>query len=182
MVRASTGRRADIVRAAREILDSEGADAVTMRAVAARLGIRAPSLYNHVPGKQALENLLISDGFEELTSALLGALEGAAGRDVVVIGRAYRAFAQRRPHLYRLMTERELDREGLTPGVESAAARPLVEALHGDETRARAVFAFMHGMVTLELNRRFPPGADLDAAWTVGLARLAADPTTPPVS
>nr|WP_281359035.1 TetR-like C-terminal domain-containing protein [Isoptericola chiayiensis] len=129
-----------------------------------------------------MENLLISDGFEELTSALLGALEGTVGRDVVVIGQAYRDFARRHPHLYRLMTERELDRDGLTPGVETAAARPLVEALHGDETRARAVFAFMHGMTSLELRRRFPPGADLDAAWAVGLAQLAADPAPPTAS
>ncbi|MEV0651222.1 WHG domain-containing protein [Phytomonospora sp. NPDC050363] len=33
---------------------------------------------------------------------------------------------------------------------------------------ARAVWAFAHGMVVLELEDRFPPDADLDAAWRVG--------------
>ncbi|NNU27108.1 TetR/AcrR family transcriptional regulator [Isoptericola sediminis] len=178
MARASTARRAAIVRAARELLDGGGVDAVTMRAVADRLGIRAPSLYNHLPDKQALENALVSDGFAELAAALRQALEGSTDDEIGGIGGAYRAFARRSPHLYRLMTERELDRDELVPGVEAAAAQPLVDVLHGDEARARAVFAFMHGMATLELNRRFPAEADLDATWAVGLRHLAAE--TPP--
>jgi hypothetical protein len=39
----------------------------------------------------------------------------------------------------------------------------------GDRDRARAVWAFAHGMTILELNGRFPPDADLDAAWRRGL-------------
>jgi hypothetical protein len=35
----------------------------------------------------------------------------------------------------------------------------------GDEHRSRALWAAAHGLVDLELNDRFPPGADLDAAW-----------------
>lgn len=43
-----------VVRAAVEIADSDGLDAVTFRAVAARLGTGVMSLYNYVPDKQAL--------------------------------------------------------------------------------------------------------------------------------
>jgi AcrR family transcriptional regulator len=43
-----------VVRAAVAIADSEGLDAVTFRAVAARLGTGVMSLYNYVPDKQAL--------------------------------------------------------------------------------------------------------------------------------
>jgi hypothetical protein len=38
--------------------------------------------------------------------------------------------------------------------------------------RARAVWVFAHGMVVLELAERFPPDADLDAAWRAGITVL----------
>jgi AcrR family transcriptional regulator len=159
-----TPRAREIVAAAREILEQEGADALTMRHVADRLGIRAPSLYKHLPDKRALEAALISAGFEELAASFEG-----AGGSLTAIGAAYRRWARAHPHLYRLMTDRPLPRELLAPGVEDLAARPLVDALGGDGDRARAAWAFAHGMAILELNARFPPGADIEAAWRVGL-------------
>jgi hypothetical protein len=42
----------------------------------------------------------------------------------------------------------------------------------GDQDRARAIWAFAHGMTILELDGRFPAGADLDAAWARGVAAL----------
>jgi hypothetical protein len=42
----------------------------------------------------------------------------------------------------------------------------------GNPVSARACWAFAHGMVILELDGRFPPGADLDAAWTAGIYAL----------
>ena len=38
------------------------------------------------------------------------------------------------------------------------------------KARARALWVFAHGMVMLELDHRFPPDADLDAAWRAGVA------------
>jgi hypothetical protein len=67
------------------------------------------------------------------------------------------------------MTERALDRGNLVPGSEERAARPVVEAFGGDRDLARAAWGFAHGMTILELNDRFPPDADLDAAWNRGL-------------
>ncbi|WP_067826190.1 TetR/AcrR family transcriptional regulator [Actinomadura kijaniata] len=46
--------RARIVRAAVDLIEREGPDALSMRAVAAELGVAVMSLYNHVPGKAAL--------------------------------------------------------------------------------------------------------------------------------
>jgi TetR/AcrR family transcriptional regulator, tetracycline repressor protein len=46
--------KAGIVRAAFELLDEAGIDGLTVRALAARLGVKAPALYWHVPSKQAL--------------------------------------------------------------------------------------------------------------------------------
>ena len=71
------------------------------------------------------------------------------------------------------MTAGPLPRERLRPGVEARAAAPIVQVV-GDPDRARAVWAFAHGMVILELDGRFPPGADLEAAWGAGLAAFGA--------
>lgn len=46
--------RADIVQTALDLLDEKGIDAVTVRAVATRLGVKAPALYWHVENKQTL--------------------------------------------------------------------------------------------------------------------------------
>ena len=161
-------RAAEIVSAARELLDAEGPDGLSMRRLADRLGIRAPSLYKHLPDKAALEAALISAGFEEQAVAFAAAVSGPD--PLGGLARAYRVFARAHPHLYRLITERPIDRERLAPGAEARAAPPLLDAVGGDVDRARAVWAFAHGMTILELNGRFPPGADLDAAWKRGIA------------
>jgi AcrR family transcriptional regulator len=169
-----TSRARQIVTAARGLLEEEGADALSMRRIADRLGIRAPSIYKHLPDKQALEAALISDGMEELAALFDEAMEG--GEDpLAAIGRTYRSFARRHPHLYRLMTDRPLRRDLLRPGVEERAARPVVEAVGDDRDAARALWAFAHGMTILELNDRFPDDADLDAAWTRGLESFRPD-------
>jgi AcrR family transcriptional regulator len=174
-------RAREIVLVAGELLDEEGLDGLTMRKLAERLGIRAPSIYKHLADKEALEHALISDGFEQVASRFRAALERGPTDPVRSLAHAYRGFAQERPHLYRLMTQRELDRARLAPGVEDAAAQPLLDALGGDGDLARAMFAFVHGMTILELDRRFPAGADLDQAWERGLrAIIAAAPNTRP--
>jgi AcrR family transcriptional regulator len=161
-------RAREIVEAARELLEQEGAQGLSMRKLADRLGIRAPSLYEHVPDKQALEAALISLGFEE-SAELFEAAERDADEPLAAIAGAYRDFALRRPHLYRLMTEKPLQRERLVPGIEDRASAPVLRATGGDVDRARAAWAFAHGMAILELNGRFPAGADLDAAWRQGI-------------
>jgi AcrR family transcriptional regulator len=166
-----SSRQTEIVDAARALLEEGGAEALSMRRLADRLGIRAPSIYKHLPDKRALENALISAGFEEMAALFEDALRDADD-PVHAVAAAYREFAHRHPHLYRLMTERPLDRANLVPGVEARAARPVVEAFGGDPDLARAAWAFAHGMTILELNDRFPPDADLDAAWTRGLDAL----------
>ena len=40
-----------------------------------------------------------------------------------------------------------------------------------------AAFAFGHGMIMLELDERFPPQADIDAAWRAGTQALRAAAT-----
>lgn len=169
----TTARAAEIVAAARSILDEGGAEALTMRRLGEAVGMRAPSLYKHFPDKGAVEVALMNAGFEEIADAFERAL--AQGPPTLnALAATYRAYARANPHLYRLMTTGPLPRERLRPGVEARAAAPLVLVL-GDPDRARAAWAFAHGMVILELDGRFPPDADPDAAWAAGIAALAGE-------
>jgi AcrR family transcriptional regulator len=168
-------RAAAIAAAARTILETEGREGLTMRALASRLGIRAPSLYKHVADKDELEALLIADAFRELGAALHAALDAlgsrrpARRRGLEALAHTYRAWALAHPDLYRLATEGELPRDQMPAGLEAWTAEPLV-VVAGGEHAARAVWAFAHGMTILELDGRFPGGADLDEAWARGVA------------
>ena len=171
-------RARQIVTAARELLETEGAEGLTMRRLAGRLGIQAPSLYKHLPNKAALEIALIDAGFAEAAADFDAATGGAAG-PLAALASAYRAFAARHPQLYRLMTERPLPREQLEPGLEDRAAAALVRAA-GSPERARAAFAFIHGMIILELNGRFPDDSGLEPAWRAGLTAFSTTITGAP--
>lgn len=173
MTERLTARAREIVETARDLLEQEGAEGLTMRRLGERLGIRAPSLYKHVPDKATLEVAIIASGLEDLAAALETAIESSA-EPLAALTSAYRAFALSRPHLYRLMTDRPLPREHLPAGLEDRAAAPLLRAA-GTLTRARAIWAFAHGMVLLEAAQRFPPGADLGPAWREGITAFQAD-------
>jgi AcrR family transcriptional regulator len=164
-------RAREIVGAARELLEEGGLQGLSMRRLAARLGIRAPSIYKHFASKEELEAALISHGFNEQAALFEAALRGS-NEPLVAMAAAFRAYAQRHPDLYRLMYDHALHRELLEPGSEERAANPVVEASGGDADLARAMFAFAHGMTILELNGRFPAEADLDAAWQRGIGAL----------
>ncbi|MGE3233701.1 MAG: TetR/AcrR family transcriptional regulator [Thermoleophilia bacterium] len=170
---AEPGARArQIVAAGRALLEEGGPEALSMRRVAERVGIRAPSIYKHLRDKEELEAALVADGLREFAETCEAAVDGAADPLAALAG-AYRDFARAHPHLYRLINDRPLPRDRLPAGLEARAGAPLVAAVGGDGDRARAAWAFAHGMVMLELTDRFPGGADLDAAWRSGLAALA---------
>ena len=174
-VAAPTARRDEIVAAALDILQTEGPEHLTMRALAERLHIRAPSLYKHVADKDELRALLIAEALRQMGEALHGAsltTKTPRKRALTSLAAAYRSWALANPHLYRLGTEGELPRDRLPEGLEAWTAEPLVSVM-GSEAGARAAWAFAHGMTILELDRRFPAGADLDAAWAAGVAALA---------
>ena len=71
------------------------------------------------------------------------------------------------------MTDRPLPRDLLPEGLEARAAAPLMRAA-GDPDLARAVWAFAHGMVVLELAGRFPPDAELERAWAKAVEAFSA--------
>lgn len=160
-------RREEITATARTLLEESGEEALTMRNLADRLGIKAPSLYKHIKSRREIETLLAAVALAEMSETL------AARPDLESMGRAYRAWALANPALYRVATTRPLDRENLPEGIETAAAAPLVRALGGDPDLSRAAWALAHGLTILELDDRFPGDADIEGAWRAGLSALA---------
>lgn len=167
-------RRQQIVEAARRLLEEQGPEALSMRNVAAEIGIRAPSLYEHVTDKRALESAIIADALTEQAAEQMAFLERYEGDDPLTgIAENYRKWAQTHPHLYRLVYSRDLDRdEPAVVAAEAAAAQPIRSVTGGDVPAGRAIWAFAHGMVSLELADRFPPGTDVDELWRRGIASL----------
>ena len=170
----TTTRRQQIVDAARRLLEEQGPAALSMRNVAAEIGIRAPSLYEHVTDKRALESAIIADALSEHGQAQTEFLKDYDGDDPLMgMAMMYRSWALSHPHLYRLIYSRDLDRE--EPAVaeaEQVAALPIRSLTNGDIPAARAIWSFAHGMVSLELADRFPPDTDIDELWTRGMAAL----------
>lgn len=160
----------EMVAAARELLETEGPDALTMRGVAARLGIREPSLYKHCRSREELLAALVASGMRELAEGRLQAVESATdAADVLSRLAAYqREFARRHRHLYRLMFDRPFPSELMSDHADAAAWRPVVEVL-GSRERVWAAFAFAHGMLELERTGRLRPGDELEAVWQVGI-------------
>ena len=157
-------RRDEILDVAANVLEQQGVDALTMRDLAARMGMRAPSLYKHVRDKDDIIAGLQERALIDMAQHLALAAPGLAA-----LGAAYRSWATAHPRLYEVVTRRPLARDHIAPGVELAAAAPILAAARGDEHLARALWALAHGLVDLELSHRFPPGADLDATWRTAI-------------
>lgn len=167
VTKTSTTRQTQIIDGASAILDTEGRDALTMRRLADELNIKAPSLYKHFPDKAAVETALIERAFHTWGVQARTALS-QSGDPLDNLASAYRKLAREHPHLYRLMTQGALDRARITPGLEEWSGAPFGEFFADAET-ARAFWAFLHGMVILEIDHRFPPDANLDLAWERGI-------------
>src|ERR1700712_3318757 len=97
----------DITRIGREHLATDGAAALSVRAVARDLGVVSSAIYRYVRSRDDLLTLLVVDGYDELGDAVDGA-EGGAPRDAfrvrfAAIGRAVREWALREPATYALL-------------------------------------------------------------------------------
>jgi AcrR family transcriptional regulator len=160
-------RRDEILDAAERVLEREGVAALTMRRLADELGIQAPSLYKHVRSKEEIVTGLQARALQAQAAAFAG------HDDLATLAAAYREWALAHPRLYELLSRHSLNRERLPEGLEALASAPLLAATGHDVDRARALWAFAHGMVDLEIAGRFPPDADLDAAWAAAVSGFA---------
>jgi AcrR family transcriptional regulator len=89
--------RAAIAAAAVGIADTEGLDALTMRRVASALGIATMSLYNYVPAKEHLVQLMIDQLWGEY--AYRPAPPAAKRPAIAALARQARDIARRHPWL-----------------------------------------------------------------------------------
>lgn len=151
-------RRREILDAALAIADADGLGAVTMRAVAARLGLTSMALYPHIGGKDGLLDGLVG----RLLTELLPAVEtGGATADpesvLFGLGRAVRVLARRHPSAFSLL----LSRPAVTPDgvrvVEAFYAALLAMGVPPDEVPRveRLLSTFGLGFATSEVNGRF---------------------------
>ena len=166
---------AQIVAAGTEILEAEGPSGLTMRAVADRVGVRAPSLYKRVRDRDALLSLVATAAVDELGDRLAATDGTLAG-----IARAYRAFARERPEGFRLFLSTSPDADSLARASAFVlrAADDLVGSAEALEA-ARLVTAWATGFSTMELAGAFRLQGDLEKAFEFGLARLTRALSTP---
>jgi len=178
-----------ILDAAARLLESGGLDALTMQAVAAEVGVRAPSLYKRVRDRAALVRAVQEAATAELSTALSSAAEGRDPQaDIVAMADAFRAFAHRRAGVYGLLFAALPDEMRVSPETNEAAVAPLFRALAalvpagdggdaagpagGPLEAARLLVAFAHGFVTMELAGAFRLGGDVDRAWRTGVTTI----------
>ena len=173
----------DVLGAAMRLADTHGLGAVTLAAVAAELGVRAPSLYAHVDGLDGLRRGLALDGAAAVAAAFREAAAGHAGLDALAaLADAYRSFATRHPGWYAAA------QRAVRPGEDdalyqalAAVVQPVMSAL--DETGVapadrvhlvRAVRAALHGFVALEQAGGFGMPESVDTSFHRLVALLLA--------
>ncbi|MGW0906354.1 TetR/AcrR family transcriptional regulator C-terminal domain-containing protein [Streptomyces sp. NPDC002853] len=95
--------RADIAAAAVRIADADGIEALSMRRVAAELGCGTMSLYNYVPRKEDLNELMVDAVSGEYV--LPAGPPGCGWRaEMLALGRQTREIMRRHPWLPRIMS------------------------------------------------------------------------------
>lgn len=95
--RVHKATKVDLVSAARELLVEQGLTAVTVRAVAAKLGMTAPAIYRYYESRESLLEDVVDLLYEELADYLEQACDsvvaGALTERFLVTSRAFRTWA-----------------------------------------------------------------------------------------
>jgi AcrR family transcriptional regulator len=147
----------DLARAAREaavgLVQADGADALSMREVAGRVGVAHRALYRHYADREALLDAVAADGFGRLAERLAAAVET---REAFVT--AYVRFALEEPGLYELVMTRDRRQIAASPPLKAASDRvialslqALADGRRGAEGRDAviAVWSLLHGALAL---------------------------------
>ncbi len=157
---------ATIIQAAKNILAEDGLEALSMRAVGARVGLSATALYNYFENKQALVDRVVARGFRRLESYLWSAVEGIpAGRleRLRSLGASYIRFAMENEQYFKIMftiqpeDPREIE-ELPGQGGRRIFRDSVADAIAAGEIReadpdlvALYVWSSVHGLATLSL-------------------------------
>jgi len=162
-----------VIQSAAELADQHGLENLTLAMLAQKLGIRTPSLYNHVNGLPDLRRNLTIHGMNRLRDALTRAATGKSGDEAMrAMAEAYLAFARERPGLYEA-TQRQIDRQDAemvqaAEGVIEPVLRVLESYGLEDEAAIHTVRGFrslLHGFASIERQGGFGMALDLDESF-----------------
>jgi AcrR family transcriptional regulator len=172
--------RAACLGAARELLEEDGATALSLRAVARRAGVSPGAPYRHYADRDALISAVATVGYRELAEHLAAAHPTpSTPDDLAAVAVAYVQFALARPALFRVMFGEPCDRdsgervaatEAISQYVGANVRRAFPEA--DEEAMATAVWALVHGLAFLHLDGKFDASKpDVVAARVSGAVR-----------
>lgn len=169
-----------VVDAAIDLVNQKGLDQLSIAALAQKLAVKPPSLYNHVSGLKGLRRAMTLRGLQTLTSVMRCAVMGRAGVEALVaLAHAYREFAKNQPGLYplTLRAAEDDDPELQTAGGEAVAVALAVfrgYGLAGDAAlhATRCLRSALHGFVSLEMAGGFALDLDLDESFELLLQTL----------
>ena len=156
-----------LVTAGIAILDSDGVEAVTIRATARAAGVSHAAPINHFPDRRALLTAIAADCLNELTQMIATNQQNkAAARDqICALVDAFHDYGLTRPNRYRLMWRQDmLDTAdpvltSLTDGLFECVAAAMLA--FGDPpkisamSRIVAVCSAIHGYVLLRIDGAF---------------------------
>lgn len=172
---ARAGLDVDVVlQASVLIADSEGLESLTVAKLAASLGVKAPSLYNHIESLETLKGHLTTQGLLLLLDRSRDAIAGVAGRDALDgLGHSQRQFAKEHPGLW---AATQLPVAGWSEAALKAADAYLalvLAVLRGYDTTGdaaihaiRVIRASLRGFIDLELGGGFGLPQDVDASFS----------------
>ncbi len=152
--------RQSICDTAMQLIRLHGVESLSMRTLAAALGIKAPSLYDHVKNRDEVIALVQGAGLLDFGDGF--AVAGTTTRDKILF---YRQWALANPKLYPVVFQQRLQRELLPDGLEANVLGLVVDAAGGSHILARTMWAQLHGLVDLELQGRLPVDADMQSTW-----------------
>jgi AcrR family transcriptional regulator len=174
--------REEILAAAAALLaDTGNEEAVSIRAVAERVGVTPPSIYLHFADKEALLEAVCVESFVAFDGRIAAASKGSAGplEALQAIGRAYVEFALERPEHYRYMfmrrpalgvfepTAAELETLGglvrVIELVRAAQGRGLIAPGRDAAQVAYALWCATHGIAALLVAKPYFPWGDREA-------------------
>jgi AcrR family transcriptional regulator len=164
-----------VIEAAAEIADRDGLDALSLASLASMLGVRSPSLYNHVDGLTGLRRQLAVHASSLLTAELADCVDAIESTEALrAVAEQLRSFAHRHPGLYDSFLPAPTPDED--PELAAALAEPvsvvasILDGMDVDPATVipliRALRASVHGFVDLELRGGFGLPDDIDDSFT----------------
>lgn len=162
-----------VVETAVELANAGTFEAVTLAALAERLDVRIPSLYNHISGLPGLHYQMSLWAMRSSGDLIRRAGVGKAGADAVLsMAHAYRAFAHANPGIYRLILRAPApDEPELAAAAQElldlllAALRPYGLSEEVMLHTVRGLRSLMHGFVDLEISGGFALALDRDESF-----------------